>query len=784
MIKRILLISSILLLVSCARDIVDLSGDIQGVVKDYSGALVENCRVTLSPGGMSDLTDANGVYSFESLQPGTYTLSFSKLGYADMTEDVTLVTGEVKHVDVVLRDPSEVTGAISGVIKDFTSGTLVSNCQVTLTPGGKSVTSSMSGTYQFTDIQPGEYSLSFKKAGYDDEKVSVTVVLGKTTPCDVLLKAKAAFAISEESYDFGDIEVSKTFYLYNYSDQKCSFEVLNLPEWLNFDRMTGVLDVNGQQAITANVDRSKVGEGTYSQNITLAYSGKESGSVVLSISMKKVVLSVPQVTIESYASSVKSNSFDIAGAITATGGSQILSYGHCWNLTGNPTIEDSKTDFGHADALLTFKSTASNLSVYTTYYVRAYARNSQGITYSDQVEVTTQDVATDKWDGNRASSFSSGTGTMWDPYIITTGGQLLLAKDYSGMYFALGGNIDLNNKNWLPFEFNGTLDGKGYVISNLYINRTDDYQGLFSKCSGTVSNLTVKNVNINAPQCSYVGVISGSGGTFTNCKVVFSTTSSVTGDWYVGGISGVEAKLTGCSVESMSENPVVRGNSMVGGLVGNTSSDIESCVVNAIVVGAEQVGGIVGYCGKLSYGGGRHSINSSSFQGRVEGESHVGGIIGQSLGGFLNGCKVDAEVVARESCAGGLIGYNTNNTAKVVGCYTHGSVNAKTDCGGLVGDHYSYSENCYLCFSAMESSAESFKGLGDGVYTDCATVHSYHGSYRGTNVRTSCTDITTFLKECYSEYADYWNFNNTWTWKGTIDGKEVSVSCPRLAWEQ
>ena len=779
MIKRILLISSILLLVSCARDIVDLSGDIQGVVKDYSGALVENCRVTLSPGGMSDLTDANGVYSFESLQPGTYTLSFSKLGYADMTEDVTLVTGEVKHVDVVLRDPSEVTGAISGVIKDFTSGTLVSNCQVTLTPGGKSVTSSMSGTYQFTDIQPGEYSLSFKKAGYDDEKVSVTVVIGKTTPCDVLLKAKAAFAISEESYDFGDIEVSKTFYLYNYSDQKCSFEVLNLPEWLNFDRMTGVLDVNGQQAITANVDRSKVGEGTYSQNITLTYSGKESGSVVLSISMKKVVLSVPQVTIESYASSVKSNSFDIAGAITATGGSQILSYGHCWNLTGNPTIEDSKTDFGHADALLTFKSTASNLSVYTTYYVRAYARNSQGITYSDQVEVTTQDVATDKWDGNRASSFSSGTGTMWDPYIITTGGQLLLAKDYSGMYFALGGNIDLNNKNWMPFEFNGTLDGKGYTISNLYINRTDDYQGLFSKCSGTVSNLTVKNVNINAPQCRYVGVISGSGGTFTNCKVVFSTTSSVTGDWYVGGISGVEGKFTDCTVESMSENPVVRGNSMVGGLVGWCYSVIESCVVNAIVVGAENVGGIVG--------SGRPSIKCCSFQGKVEGESRIGGIMGAyenwHTSSLMHGCKVDAEVIASKSSAGGLIGYNYNDGLKVVGCYTRGTVNAPASCGGLVGDRYRY---CFinLCYSVMDSSSESFDGLGTGDYTDCATVHPAHSSIYGTNVKYECTDITTFLQDCYSDYASYWNYNNTWTWKGTIDGKEVSVSCPRLAWEQ
>lgn len=759
---------------SCAHDIIDLTGDIRGVVKDYSGALVENCRVTLSPGGMSDMTDADGIYSFESLQPGTYTLSFSKSGYVDMTEDVTLVAGEIKSVDVALQDPSEVTGAISGVIKDFTSGALVSNCQVTLTPGGKSMTSSLSGTYHFTDLQSGEYSVSFKKAGYDDEKVSVMVEIGETTSCDVLLKAKSTFAISQDSYNFGEIEVSKTFYLYNYSDRKCSFEILNLPEWLTFDRTTGVVDVDGQQAITANIDRSKVSEGTYSQNITLSYSGKESGSVTLRISMKKVVLSVPQVSIESYASSVKSNTFDIAGAITATGGSQILSYGHCWNLTGNPTIEDSKTDFGHTDALLTFKSTASNLSVYTTYYVRAYARNSQGITYSDQVEVTTQDIATDMWDGSIASSFSGGTGAMWDPYIIKTGGQLLLAKDHSGKYFELGGNIDLNGKNWLPFVFRGTLDGKGYSISNLYINRIDDSQGLFSTCSGTVSNLTVRNVNINAPQSSYVGTLSGSGGVFNNCKVILGKASSITGNNYVGGISGSDAKLTGCSVESMSENPVVRGNHYIGGLVGCSHSNIESCTVNAIVVGSGYpVGGIVGKSNA--------SIKKCMFSGKVEGKWDVGGIVGSGWPG-LYACKVDADVIA-EIAAGGLIGTNLGDYVNAVGCYTQGSVNAGSSCGGLVGSNHG-TRGCVFCYSVMESSSESFDGLGVRYNADCATVCSYHGSYTGTNVKYNCTDITTFLKECYSEYADYWNFNNTWTWKGTINGTEVSVSCPRLAWEK
>lgn len=47
-----------------------------------------------------------------------------------------------------------------------------------------------------------------------------------------------------------------------------------------------------------------------------------------------------------------------------------------------------------------------------------------------------------------------------------------------------------------------------------------------------------------------------------------------------------------------------------------------------------------------------------------------------------------------------------------------------------------------------------------------------------------CKNITAFLKECYqSEYDKYWNYNNIWTWAGTIGGEQVDVSCPRLSWE-
>ena len=48
----------------------------------------------------------------------------------------------------------------------------------------------------------------------------------------------------------------------------------------------------------------------------------------------------------------------------------------------------------------------------------------------------------------------------------------------------------------------------------------------------------------------------------------------------------------------------------------------------------------------------------------------------------------------------------------------------------------------------------------------------------------NCRDIITFFREQYSSECDqYWNYDKTWTWSGTIDGQQVKVSCPRLKWE-
>lgn len=76
------------------------------------------------------------------------------------------------------------------------------------------------------------------------------------------------------------------------------------------------------------------------------------------------------------------------GNVTSLGDADVTQHGHCWNTTGTPTTSDSKTTNGAKAATGAFTSAITSLTAGTKYYVRAYATNSVGTSYSNEVEFT------------------------------------------------------------------------------------------------------------------------------------------------------------------------------------------------------------------------------------------------------------------------------------------------------------------------------------------------------------------------------------------------------------
>jgi len=102
-------------------------------------------------------------------------------------------------------------------------------------------------------------------------------------------------------------------------------------------------------------------------------------------------ISVPVLTSEQVIS-VTETSGVAGGTITTNGGAAIITSGVCWSILPSPTVAlGTKTTDGSSTG--SFTSSITGLTASTTYYVRAYATNSKGTGYGQEIMFITNSVA-------------------------------------------------------------------------------------------------------------------------------------------------------------------------------------------------------------------------------------------------------------------------------------------------------------------------------------------------------------------------------------------------------
>lgn len=124
----------------------------------------------------------------------------------------------------------------------------------------------------------------------------------------------------------------------------------------------------------------------------------------------------PAILTTATVSSISTVSAISGGDITDDGGTSITNRGICWNTSPNPTTANFITDEGLGTG--PFVSNLSGLAMNTTYYVRAYAINSFGISYGNELSFTTTDVISTPgagvtFDGYTYSTIVLGNGQEW-----------------------------------------------------------------------------------------------------------------------------------------------------------------------------------------------------------------------------------------------------------------------------------------------------------------------------------------------------------------------------------
>lgn len=162
-------------------------------------------------------------------------------------------------------------------------------------------------------------------------------------------------------------------------------------------------------------------------------------------------------------SSITTTTASSGGTITNDGGATITARGVCWSTATNPTISNSKTSNGAGAGV--FFSSITGLTASTTYYVRAFATNSFGTAYGNQVSFTTVSLSVGQsyQGGIIAYIFQSGDAG----YIAgQTHGIIAASSDQStGIYWLSMGNIN-KTTNATGSEIGSGLTNTNQIVSS------------------------------------------------------------------------------------------------------------------------------------------------------------------------------------------------------------------------------------------------------------------------------------------------------------------------------
>ena len=274
------------------------------------------------------------------------------------------------------------------------------------------------------------------------------------------------------------------------------------------------------------------------------------------------------------------------------------------------------------------------------------------------------------------TSKPQGEGSSSNPFQISNAKELAWFRDWvNGTYTPKDGesasehekacakltaNIDMstvcgkNIGSWSPirggerWRWCGTFDGNNKTISNLYINSTEDNQGLF----GYIHNNTYRNVYICIKNIKFENVNITSTGNNIAALVAYAQT--------VNEISNIHV-LSG----------TIKGSRSVGGIAGNSNRSNFTNITNhatVIASGSDNTGGIAGsiYLSTLT-----SCANYGAVTNGKEDARNVGGITGSSQESTISHCANYANIKGGTQ-VGGIAGKINKGTLET--SFTSGNI--------------------------------------------------------------------------------------------------------------
>ncbi len=190
-------------------------------------------------------------------------------------------------------------------------------------------------------------------------------------------------------------------------------------------------------------------------------------------------------------SSIEPTAAQGGGNVTNDGGAEVTARGICWSTSQDPTTSDSHTEDGTGTG--GFTSDLTNLDPAKTYYVRAYATNSVGTAYGNEVSFSSGSAA--------LAMASPNGGEIWE---VNSSQTITWTSDGGAAQVALHYSVN-NGGQWMEITASTTNDGSyGWTVpsnpSAECLVRVTEFGGGASDSSDAMFTIvTAKTLTVTSP---------------------------------------------------------------------------------------------------------------------------------------------------------------------------------------------------------------------------------------------------------------------------------------------
>lgn len=284
---------------SCAKDEVVSTGIITGVVTNANNVNIAGASVTLNPLGITKSTGSDGVYNFESVEPGTYTLLVNAEGYQSDKKTVSVYAGQTAVADFMLGSSSG-QASVSPLTLSF--GPTVDQLAFEITnKGNQSLQYSISGYPAYLTVSPASAQIAAKGKQSVSVKVNRNLLDGNASTQLTVNIGNDSYVVSVNinSADLtSKISVSPTTLNFGDSYSELQFTIRNVGTsgdlaWniptpanrcLRVSPSSGVTSVGSSNQVTVTLDRSMMDADITSAFVNVVTEG---GSIPVTVTATK-----------------------------------------------------------------------------------------------------------------------------------------------------------------------------------------------------------------------------------------------------------------------------------------------------------------------------------------------------------------------------------------------------------------------------------------------------------------------------------------------------------------